>query len=127
MGIIIAPIWLIAIIAFIVAFGKLCIQISNKEIDIKILTIGLLFSLTFIAIHLSIWKIIGSIWALTPAIILPITTVVLPTILSFALNNNQIQIKRGFLVCVIISGLLLYFFNDYVFNINTLLDIKTHY
>lgn len=127
MGIIIAPIWLIAIIVIIVAFGKLCLLISSKEIDLKILAIGILFSLILIAIHLSIWKIIGNIWALAPAIILPITTIILPSILYFTLNNNQKKIKYGLLISAIVSGTLLYLFNDYVFDLSMLLGINTHY
>jgi len=124
MGLIIIPIWIIAFIMFIVSIVNLYKEAIGTKINLKVGLIGLLLSIIFIGLHLIYWKIDGKVFALLPSIIFPLTCIILPTVLYPLVKNIQQKISSIILISILISGIIFIVFNQYLFNISDLLNIK---
>jgi|GEM_PF-2627491 len=127
MGIIIIPIWIIAFIIFLVSIVNLYKEVLGTKIILKIIFIGFSLSIIFIGLHLIYWKINGKVYGLAPALIFPITCIIFPTAIYPIAKNISQKISSILLISIFIPGILLILFNDYLFNVSDLLNIKKHY
>lgn len=127
MGLIIIPIWIIALIMFIVSIVNLYKEALATKINLKVILIGLLLSIILISLHLIYWKIDGKVFALIPSIIFLLTCIILPTALYPLVKNMCQKIGSIILISIITSSIILILSNQYLFNISDLLNIKKHY
>ena len=127
MGLIIIPIWIIAIIMFIVSIVNLYKEVLATKLNLKVILIGLLLSIILIGLHLIYWKIDEKVFGLIPSIIFPLTCIILPTALYPLVKNIQQKISSIILISIIMSSIILVLFNKHLFQISDLLNIKEYY
>lgn len=131
MGIIIAPILLIAFAIGVYASIKIIALIRERRFHYEAIFLGFAASLITFAFICFILKQFDSIWGLLPPMLIPIIMVIFPMILYLLLSEidsfNKKLLHNAILVSIVFSFIMCFIFNETLFNLLELLEIEKIY
>ncbi len=131
MGLILAPIYIGALIIYIICLTQITKWLHNGDLNISMTLFAILISLIILlGIGLS-YYFKEKVYALSPLFRIPTWLFYIPGAIGFILiqsQNTQIEnIAKSIILSIVFSGVLVFIFHKYTFGILKFLKIKKYH
>ncbi len=131
MGLIIAPIFLLAVVLIIVNASLINRLYESELLEKKIFIFGFLLTILIYSMIVLSYFLEGRIYGLSPYFRIPIFMFIVPSALGFigkdAKNYTLKILSQSLIVSTLVSGFLILIFNYYVIHFINLLGLEMYY